>query len=135
MKQVLSFVLLCSVCFSAYSQQGKQLSYLIVRMQAKHDDAAQKYYRIIPEEGNPNSATINSLVKYSIRLKNEGTAIVYTSNPDTTHAFFNYFTSISSALEFLESQGWRLFAIVNDVYGSSGITNTEASYYLRKELP
>ena len=134
MKHVLLFFLLCSFCFVVHSQKVKQFSYLIVRIQAKRDDANERYYRVVPEEGNPNSTNINALVKYSIMLKNEGAAVVYSSKADTAHTFFNYFTSISGALEYLDAQGWALLTVVNDVNGSNGITSTETSYYLRKEL-
>jgi len=94
----------------------------------------ERYYRIEPEEGNPNSVDINALVKYSPRLKNEGRAIFYQPKMATTaNAIFNYFKSISSALEYLDAQGWKLFTITNDVSGSGGSTSTQIYYYLRKE--
>jgi len=128
-------MLLCIFYISTYSQATKQFSYLIVQMQLKHDDVGESYYRIMPEERNPNAAQINSLVKYNANKKAEGTAVIYSSKSDTTHALFNYFPSISGALEYLDAQGWRLLTVVNNVVAySNGLTNTETFYYLRREL-
>lgn len=134
MKRILLFLFLCSFCSAVHSQQLKQYSYLIIRLQAKHDDAGERYYRVLPEEGNPNSSDINALVKYSTKLKNERAAFLYSSKSDSVQAVFNYFPSISSALEYLDARGWRLLTVVNDVSGNNGATSTETSYYLRKEL-
>jgi hypothetical protein len=124
MKQFFLSFLFCAFCLLYNSQTGKQFSYLIVGIQVKHDDAGEKYYRIVPEEGNPNSAAINALVKHSTQLKNEGRTALYPSTTGTAN-IFNHFTSVSSALEYLDTQGWQLFTVTKDVYGSSGLTSTE----------
>jgi len=134
MKQLLLLMLLSNFFVSTYAQSTKQFSYLIVQMQSKRDDIGESYYRIIPEERNPNAAQINALVKYNSAKKAQGAASIYSSRSDTAHALFNYFTSISGALEFLDAQGWRLLTVVNNVSGYSGSTNTDTFYYLRKEV-
>lgn len=134
MKQVLLWLLFCSVCNNVLSQQDQKYSYLVVQIKQKRDEVGIKYFHIQPEGGNTNASTINSLKPFSYKLKNEGAAVFYPSSVDTVHTYFNYFTSKSGALEYLDNAGWKLFTIVNDVNGYSGTISTDVYYYLRKEL-
>lgn len=138
MKQSLYFLSLlfcCLLSFESYSQSIKKYTYLIVRVNLAFDnDVDKQYYRIDPELENPNANSIYNLVKYNTKLKSKGVAAMYNSKVDTSTVLFNYFTTISEALQFLDYKGWQLFSIYNDVQGNSNNISSQAIYYLRREL-
>ena len=132
---LMRFLLLCLLLGSTagYAQE-KPYTYLIVQIQRAHDNGT-RYYRILPEDGNPHAAPLQQLMKYSARLRNDGVAAIYTTRGDTSRTLFNYFTSISSALEYLDTRGWKLHTVLNEVNNTGSLLYTITSYYLRKDLP
>lgn len=128
MKRYLFFLPVC--CFLAFvssAQTAKNFSYLIVRMQVKHDpETAKAFYKLEGEANNPNSNIINALVKYSYKEKAKEVAAMYGGKNNGNTIFFNYFNSVSEALQFLDERGWQLFSVVAPEHA-------ETVYYLMKE--
>lgn len=127
------FVLLLTISSRVYSQTAKRFSYLIVNITSIDFDEEKIHYVIQPEQGNPNAASVNALIKYSPKVRAKGTATLYGYNSDTTKPVFNYFQSISEALQFLDMHGWQLFSIVSQTTGFGNTINSTPVYYLRKE--
>ena len=83
---------------------------------------------------------IRALVTYTPKQRASNAAGFYAAQSDTARPLFNYFTSISEALEFLDVQGWQLFSITEKLYSFTGAreyyrasVDSETHYYLRKE--
>jgi hypothetical protein len=136
MKQYL--LLLLFFCFFTnlvFSQQTKRFKYLIVQIQSRYDEFQRPFFKIVPEAGNPNASSINTLIKFSGKLLEKKAAYMYGEKYQTGSAMFNYFTSISLALQFLDEQGWQLFTINNDIQSDfpHDRVKTDVTYYLRKE--
>lgn len=98
-------------------------------------DLDKSFFRIDAEADNPNAKSLYNLVAYKPKLKKAGVAGFYFSHTDTATVFFNYFRNESEAVQFVETQGWQLFTINNQVYSySAGNTESYTKYYFKKEL-
>jgi hypothetical protein len=129
-------LLCCCFLFTrAQSQSSAKYKYLIVRINIAFDNDTEKnYYRIDAEPNNHISNGVNALVKYNTRLKTKNTVNFYPNN-DTAKAMFNYFSSISEALQFLDENDWQVFSIQTVIIGSANSINSQPVYYLRSEQP
>ena len=102
---ILFFAILTFCAFQSYSQSQKHFSYLVVTMRTGYDEVADKsYYAIVPEGGD----SINSLVSYSSKQRAKAAAPFYKSLADTASTYFNYFSSVSKAFQYLDEKGWQI---------------------------
>jgi hypothetical protein len=130
---LLPFALLCLSSFQSFSRSSKHFSYLVATIHERKNIYSDKtYYEIEPEGGD----TI-PLVRYTERKRAKAVAPFYDPQNDTATVYFNYFTSISQALRYLDDRGWQLMTVISSIQNydrqSSMWLSTSPVYYFKKE--
>lgn len=146
MKLTLSLLILSFFTASVYCQEYKQSTNLIVRFQSGFSkNTGNTYYIINADAGNPNAVLIYNLIPYKPERDAVNTGgVFFIPENDTTNAYYNYFATPTSAMEYLSHRGWHLVSVISEVTsdytfpGSSNHPITTVSsrpvYYFKKDL-
>jgi len=117
---------LCTSVSALSAQQKTADQYLLVRITDAYDALnTRAFYYILPEKGADSAVGIYDLKKYASK-KGEAPPAghFYFERPDNSNDLFNYFVSPTEALNYIASQGWKLWLVYPET--GSGTTNERA---------
>lgn len=108
---------------AVFAQEKINESYLVVRFSVVYDNTMQRnFVEINAEAGCDTAFDIYELPKYNPKknVVNDEAGFYYNKNFKPVK-FYNYFLSVTEAINFLVNRGWVLVTVYSDTF--SGYTN------------
>lgn len=97
--------------------QSNSPTYLLIKIQNFSDvNKKRAFFAIMPDWAGKNASEIYSLKKYNnVKGVENNEACFYNSKTDTCFNLYNYFLSVTEALNFMSEKGWTVVSVYTEV--------------------